>query len=235
MSRPVRAAIAALLLLSAGCATGAGGGLPDDPVLKPYEPKRWVGTPKSGLRVIVQEDHSSPLVSIVTSVGVGATADPKGVEGLAHFVEHLVFRSKPFGGDTQYWDLLKRTGGFFNASTSWDFTTYYTTAHKDQLESLMRLEAWRIMNTVGGVTTDVFTTEREVVRNELRQRWETTPGNKMFDLLFDSLYPVGHPLRRPIGGTHDSLTAAKLEHAQAFVKEHYRPDNTTITIVGDVT
>jgi zinc protease len=235
MSRSVWAAIAALLLLSAGCATGAGGGLPDDPVLKPYEPKRWVGTPKSGLRVIVQEDHSSPLVSIVTSVGVGATADPKGVEGLAHFVEHLVFRSKPFGGDTQYWDLLKRTGGFFNASTSWDFTTYYTTAHKDQLETLMRLEAWRIMNTVGGVTSQVFDTEREVVRNELRQRWETTPGNKMFDLLFDSLYPVGHPLRRPIGGTHESLTAAKLEHAQAFVKEYYKPDNTTITIVGDVT
>ena len=235
MFRPVCAKIAALLLLSAGCATGGAGGLPDDPVLKPYEPKRWVGTPKSGLRIIVQEDHSSPLVSIVTSVGVGATADPQGVEGLAHFVEHLVFRSKPFGGDTQYWDMLKRTGGFFNASTSWDFTTYYTTAHKDQLEMLLRLEAWRIMNTVGGVTAQVFDTEREVVRNELRQRWETTPGNKMFDLLFDSLYPVGHPLRRPIGGTHESLTAAKLEHAQAFVKQHYGPDNTTITIVGDVT
>ena len=56
----------------------------------------------------------------------------------------------------------------------------------------------------------------------------------MFDLLFESLYPAGHPLRRPVGGTHDSLTAAKLEHAQAFVKEHYRPDNCTITIVGDV-
>ena len=133
-----------------------------------------------------------------------------------------------------YWDILKRTGGFFNASTSWDFTTYYTTAHKDQLELMMRLEAWRMMNTVGGVTPEVFNTEREVVRNELRQRWETTAGNKMFDLLFDSLYPVGHPLRRPIGGTHESLTASKLEHAQAFVKEHYRPDNATITIVGDV-
>jgi zinc protease len=235
-SRHPRGACAALAcsILASACATGSGAGLPDDPVLKPYEPKRWVGTPKSGLRVIVQEDHSSPLVSLVTSVGVGATADPQGVEGLAHFIEHLVFRSKPFGGDQQYWDLLKRTGGFFNASTSWDFTTYYTTAHKDQLELLMRLEAWRVLNTIGGVTAEVFDTEREVVRNELRQRWETTPGNKMFDLLFDSLYPTGHPLRRPVGGTHESLSAARLEHAQAFVKQHYKPDNVVITIVGDV-
>jgi hypothetical protein len=92
--RPRRMVALSLLLSAAACATN---GLPDDPVLKEYEPKRWVGTPKSGLRVIVQEDHSAPLVSIVTSFGVGATSDPKGMEGLAHFIEHLVFRSKPFG------------------------------------------------------------------------------------------------------------------------------------------
>jgi len=165
---------------------------------------------------------------------VGATADPKGKEGLAHFVEHLVFRSKPFGGDQQYWDILKRTGGSFNASTSWDFTNYTTMAHKDHLKLLLQLEAWRLLDTVGGVTADVFKTEREVVRNELRQRWETTPGNRIFDLLFESLYPAGHPLRRPVGGTHDSLTASQLADAQAFVKQHYRPDNAVITIIGDV-
>ena len=75
-----------------GCAAA---GLPDQPVLKDYDPEQWVGTPKSGLRVIVQEDHSSPLVTVVSTFGVGATSDPKGVEGLAHFVEHLVFRSQP--------------------------------------------------------------------------------------------------------------------------------------------
>jgi zinc protease len=99
---------------------------------------------------------------------------------------------------------------------------------------MLQLEAWRLLDTIGGVTPEVFKTEREVVRNELRQRWETTPGNKMFDLLFESLYPPGHPLRRPVGGTHESLDAAKLEAAQAFVKSYYRPDNCTITIVGDV-
>jgi zinc protease len=234
MFRPLRATIAALLLLSAGCATGLGAGLPDEPKLGDYEPKRWVGTPKSGLRIIVQEDHSSPLVNVVTSFGVGATADPKGKEGLAHFVEHLVFRSKAFGGDQPVWDILKRTGGSFNASTSWDFTNYTTMAHKDHLKLLLQLEAWRLLNTVGGVTADEFKTEREVVRNELRQRWETTAGNKLFDLLFESLYPVGHPLRRPVGGTHESLTASQLEDAQAFVKQHYRPDNAVITIIGDV-
>jgi zinc protease len=232
---PGAPALACLLALSGaagtGCAT-AGSGLPDDPVLGNYEPTRWVGTPKSGLRIIVQEDHSSPLVSVVAAYGVGGTSDPKGIEGMAHLVEHLVFRSRPDGGPV-YWDLLKRMGGSFNASTSWDFTTYYTTVHKDHLETLLRLEAWRLTNTVTGVTPAEFLTEREVVRNELRQRWETTAGNKMFDLLFESLFPAGHPLRKPIGGTHESLTASKLEHAQAFVKEHYRPDNCSIAIVGD--
>jgi zinc protease len=79
----------------------------------------------------------------------------------------------------------------------------------------------------------VFKTEREVVRSELRQRWETTASNKLFDMVFESLYPASHPLRRPIGGTHESLNAATLDHAKAFVKDFYKPDNCTIVVSGD--
>lgn len=233
---PLEAALLAAALLaatlSAGCATG---GLPDKPELKPYEQPQWVAPLKSGLRVIVQEDHSAPLVTVVATYGVGATSDPKGVEGMAHFVEHLVFRSKPGGGDTQYWDHLKRMGALtFNAYTSHDVTSYYVVAHKDNLHQIMQLEAWRMARTLDGVTPEVFKTEREVVRNELRQRWETTFGNRLWDNIFDALYPKTHPLNRPVGGTHESLTAATLDHAKAFVKEHYRPENCTIVISGDV-
>jgi zinc protease len=228
--RPLPAVVLAVAL--AACATGGAGGLPDSPVVKDYEAKEWVAPLKSGLRVIVKEDHSAPQVTIVSVYGVGATADPKGVEGLAHFVEHLAFRSRP-GGGPQYWDVLKRMGAFFNATTSHDLTSYYTVAHKSNLHQMMQLEAWRLARTVEGVTPEVFKTEREVVRNELRQRWESTVGNKMFDLIFSSLFPDGHPLRRPVGGTHDSLTRTQLTDAQKFVKDHYTPDNCTIVIAGD--
>jgi zinc protease len=213
----------------------ASAGLPDQPVLKEYNPEQWVGTPKSGLRIIVQEDHSSPLVTVVSTFGVGAKNDPRGMEGLAHFVEHLVFRSRPGGGEERVWDLLKQVAVSFNATTSWDFTNYFITTHKDNFPLVMQLEAWRLARTIDGVSPQVFATEKEVVRNELRQRWETSQGNRLFDMVFETLFPAEHPLRRPIGGTHESLTAATLEHAKKFVEDHYRPDNCTIVIVGDIT
>src|SRR6185436_17024432 len=67
-----------------------------------------------------------------------------------------------------------------------------------------------------------------------RQRGETTVGSKQFDLVFQALFPAGHPLSRPVVGTHESLSAATLEHARKFVKDYYRPDNCTIVIAGDV-
>jgi zinc protease len=227
-----RLALPLVTVVASACATGGGGGLPDSPVIKDYDAPEWVAPLKSGLRVIVKEDHSAPQVTIAAVYGVGATSDPKGIEGMAHFVEHLAFRSRP-GGGPQYWDVLKRMGANFNASTSWDFTSYYTIAHKSNLAQMMQLEAWRLARTVEGVSPEQFKTEREVVRNELRQRWETTIGNKMFDLILSGLYPEGHPLRRPVGGTHESLTRAQLADAQKFVKDFYAPDNCTIVIAGD--
>ncbi|HEY0713295.1 MAG TPA: insulinase family protein, partial [Polyangia bacterium] len=226
------ARIAGLLGLLPMLACATGGGLPDEPVMKPYEPVEWVANLGSGLRVIVKEDRSAPQVTIATVFGAGASSDPKGLEGIAHLVEHLAFRSRP-GGGPQYWDVLNRIGADKNAWTSHDLTGYYTIAHKSNLHQMMQLEAWRLVRTLDGVTPEVFTTEREVVRNELRQRWETTINNRMFDLIFEQLYPVGHPLRRPVGGTHDSLSAIKLSDIQAFVKEQYRPENCTIVIAGD--
>jgi zinc protease len=214
----------------AGCAATQ---LPDEPKWREYSQPQWVSPMKSGMRVLVEEDHSAPLVTVVSVVGVGGTGDPKGKEGLAHFIEHLVFRSR-FAGGEPCWEHLNRLGGNPNATTGADFTTYFTTVHKDNLHQLMQLEAWRLARTIEGVTPEVFKIEREVVRNELRQRRETTIGNKMFDLLLMALFPPGHPLARPMAGTHESLLAASLDDAKAFVKEHYRADNYTVVISGDV-
>ena len=155
-------------------------------------------------------------------------------EGLAHIVEHLVFRSLPGDGKRPLWDVLKRTGASFNASTSADLTSYYAIAHKDRLPELLQLEAWRLTHTLDGVSDADFETERGVVENELRQRYETTIGSRTFDELFARLYPKGHSLSRPIAGTHTSLAAATLADARDFAAAHYRPETCTIVIAGDV-
>jgi zinc protease len=220
----------ALLVSSLSCARLE---LPDNPVLPDYSVPQKDFQLDSGLRILVQEDHSTQLVVVAAVYGVGGVADPAGREGLAHFVEHLAFRSRP-GGTRQLWDVLKRTGAAFNASTAADLTTYYEIAHKDRLGDLLQIEGWRLTHTLDGVTSDVFDIEREVVRNELRQRGETTVGNRMFDEILAQLYPPQHPLGRPLAGNHQSLSTATLADAQKFVADHYGPPNCTIVIAGDV-
>jgi zinc protease len=225
---PRRCFLALVAASTLGCAAA---GLPDKPLPKDYSLPMKNFPMASGLRVVVQEDHSAPTVVVASFYGVGSSSDPKGVEGLAHFVEHLAFRTRP--GGIQLWDHLKRTGAFFNASTAWDRTEYHSLAHKDQLNDLLQLEAWRLSRTLEGVTPEVFATEREVVRNEKRLSGETA-GSRNFDLLAEALFPKGHPLSRSVVGSHESLSAATLDHAKAFVKEHYRPDNCVIVVRGDV-
>jgi zinc protease len=215
-----------------GCAAAE---LPDKPMPKPYELAQMDFPLKSGLRVLVQEDHSAPVVAVVVTFHVGSTADPKGKEGLAHFVEHLAFRTKFADGQT-IWDRLRRMGaqGNFNATTWWDFTNYFTTVSKDYLEDLLQQEVWKIRHIVEGVTPEVFAIEKEVVRNELRLDSESNVGPKTIDLLAEALYPVDHPMHRPTIGSHASLDAITLDDVKAWVKEHYKPENCTIVVAGDV-
>ena len=215
-----------------GCAAAE---LPDKPMPKPYTLSQMDFPLKSGMRVLVQEDHSAPVVAVVVTFRVGSTDDPKGKEGLAHFVEHLAFRTKFADGET-IWDRLRHMGaqGNFNATTWWDFTNYFTTVSKDYLEDLLQQEVWKIRHIVEGVTPEVFAIEKEVVRNELRLGNETGIGGKAVDILAESLYPVDHPMHRPTIGTHASLDSITLEDARAWVKKNYKPENCTIVVAGDV-
>jgi zinc protease len=182
---------------------------------------------------VVQEDPSSDLVVVASVYGSGGTSETPGKEGLAHLIEHLAFRSR-FDG-FPLWDHLKRMGALdFNAFTSEDVTGYYVAAHKDNLEKMLQLEAWRLGRTLEGVTAEEFAVEREVVRNERRQRHETTINNELFEQVLHALFPKGHPLAGSVGGTHDSLSNLTLEDARAFVKAHYRPENCTIAVSGPV-
>ncbi|NTX59486.1 insulinase family protein [Myxococcus sp. CA051A] len=188
----------------------------------------------SGLRVVVEQDTRAPVVAVVALVGTGGSSDPVGKEGLAHVVEHLAFRSR-HAGSPSVWTRLEDVGaGQFNAFTSLDHTLYQTLAPKESLAALLKMEGQRMSAPLAGVTPEVFAVEREVVRNELRQRNETGYVGQVFSWMHAAAYPAEHPYSRPIIGTHESLTALALADAQRFARNHYRPDNITLVIAGDV-
>ncbi|WP_415835091.1 M16 family metallopeptidase [Corallococcus soli] len=127
----------------------------------------------SGLRVVVERDARSPVVAMVAVVGAGGTSDPAGKQGLAHLVEHLAFRSRLTGSASVKARMEAAGAGYSNGSTNLDYTTYETMAPKEALATLVKLEGQRLSAPIAGISPEVFAVEREVVRNELRQRNET--------------------------------------------------------------
>ncbi len=193
----------------------------------------------SGLRVLFQPDHSVPVVSITYVSDRGSTADPEGLEGIAHVVEHLWFRSKQLDANGQrlpkIWDVLEDLGAEINAFTADDQTVYMTVGPREQLEALMRIERLRLLSAVEGVTADVLAVEIDVVRNELRMRYENSTG-AVWGALNVLLYPRSHPYGKAAFagiGSHESLNNITIEDVQQFVKKNYGPSLTTIVVAGD--
>ncbi len=188
----------------------------------------------SGLRIVVEEDHSAPVVAVVNLVGVGAADDPAGKEGLAHLVEHLAFRSRP-DGKFSVWDMLHYSGAAkVNASTIFDATLYHELAPRESLPALLRIEANRLSQPVVEIDPKVFDVEREVVRNELRQRSETDRFGQVLGHIQQAIFPGPHRYARPVAGTHESLLAITSDDVQQFIHRHYRLDNATLVISGDI-
>ncbi len=183
----------------------------------------------SGLTVLMQSDRSHPIVSIMSVVNHGSADDPPGKEGTAHFVEHTWFRSV-HGDLPPIMDVIQDLGTMFNATTHIDWTDYRTVASSEYLPLLLRLESLRLTEPYIGVTEDQIDIEREVVRNEWRRRNEQSQ-NLVFDYIKKAVYPEDHGYSR--SSTHDSLDNIRLADLQKYFDDHYKPDNTTIMVVGD--
>ncbi len=200
--------------------------------LDEYELKIRDYTFPSGVRIIFQEDHTQPIVSITSVIDRGSSHDPEGLEGIAHLVEHLWFRSIHGENAPKVWDILKEVGANLNASTANDWTNYMTVGPREALIPLLELEGLRLSEPVEAVTEEEVNLEREIVRNELRMRYENDGGSALY-YLWDKLYPKGHPYSRLGIGTHDSLNNITLKDVQDFCQKNYRPENATIVVVGD--
>ncbi|HEV7898377.1 MAG TPA: pitrilysin family protein [Planosporangium sp.] len=188
----------------------------------------------NGLRVVVSEDHSAPVVAVNLWYDVGSRHEPAGQTGFAHLFEHLMFEGSVHVGKTEHMRLVQGSGGSLNATTNPDRTNYFETLPVEHLELALWLEADRMGGLVPALTQETLDNQREVVKNERRQRYDNVPYGDAWLRLLPLLYPPGHPYHHATIGSMEDLNAAALETFQAFHQRYYAPNNAVLTVVGDV-
>lgn len=185
----------------------------------------------NGLRVLMVEDHSAPVVNLQVWYHVGSKDERPGRTGFAHLFEHLMFKGSAHVGPDEHSRIIESVGGVDNAGTSFDYTVYWQTFPSNYLERVIWLEADRLASL--NVDEANFQSEREVVKEERRNRYENSPYGLVAEDLYAAAFSA-HPYRHlPIGSMED-LNRASLEDVQDFFRTFYRPDNATLVIVGDV-
>ncbi|HMB77365.1 MAG TPA: pitrilysin family protein [Kiloniellaceae bacterium] len=203
--------------------------LPREGSAKVFDPE--VFTLDNGLQVVVIPNRRAPIVTQMIYYKVGAADEAPGESGLAHFLEHLMFKGTSRYGPGEFSRIVAENGGRENAFTSWDMTAYFQTVARDRLEIVMDLEADRMTNLV--LTDDVVLPEREVVREERRSRVGNNPGSQLNEAMQASLY-LNHPYRTPVIGWDHEISALSTEAALAFYRRWYAPNNAVLVIAGDV-
>jgi zinc protease len=186
----------------------------------------------NGLRVVLEQDPSAPLVAVNLWYHVGSKNERPGRTGFAHLFEHMLFQGSEHAGN-RHFALIQERGGTANGSTSFDRTNYYETLPSSELELALWLEADRMGFLLGGLTQEKFDNQREVVKNERRFRVDNQPYGTWMEKGFELLFPPGHPYHWPIIGYMADLEAASLDDVREFFKTYYLPNNAVLSIVGD--
>jgi len=189
-------------------------------------------TLKNGLEVVLRPDHDLPNVAIVSSVHAGARNDPRGYEGLAHYVEHLTFREAQSLASAN--DLYKQAGATgVNATTARDTTDYFAQLPRAQIERGLWLEARRIAIGLDTLTAGPAEEEHQVVLREHELRFRSDLSHELATLLAESIFPEGHPYHTLGLGKESSVEALTLADARWFFARYYRPDRIRLSLVGD--
>jgi len=188
----------------------------------------------NGLEVILSQDRTLPLVTVDIWYHVGAANEEPTRTGFAHLFEHMMFTGSKHVPRGLADKLLEAAGASdSNASTSFDRTNYYDTLPSNQLELALWTHADRMGYLLDSLDQKALSNQQDVVRNERRERIENQPYGIVDEAVFRSLFPVGHPYRPYIMGSHADIQAARLADVRDFFKRYYRPNNATLTIVGD--
>jgi len=185
----------------------------------------------NGLKVFTVRDTTTPNVSVQVWYGVGSKDDPEGRSGFAHLFEHMMFKATRNMPNETLDRLTEDVGGFNNASTYDDFTNYYEVVPANHLERLIWAEADRMGSLV--IDEAAFASERDVVKEELRQRVLADPYGRLFALYMPQQSFTAHPYKRPGIGSIEELDAATVDDVRAFHATYYRPDNAALIVAGN--
>ncbi|XVX21303.1 M16 family metallopeptidase [Actinomycetota bacterium] len=189
----------------------------------------------NGLRVIVSPDHTAPVVTVNLWVGVGSRHEQPGRTGFAHLFEHLMFQGSRNVAKGEHFECLMAAGGRLNATTWFDRTNYFETVPREALDLALWLEADRHGHLLDAVTQDNLDNQRDVVKEEKRQRYDNVPYGHALMEVYAAVFPEDHPYHHPTIGSMEDLDAASLEDVHAFFRRYYGPRNTVLTLCGDVT
>src|SRR3712207_3573149 len=188
----------------------------------------------NGLRVVASPDHQTPTVAVNLWYDVGSRDEEPGRTGFAHLFEHLMFQGSTHVPSGQHIGLLQAAGASVNATTWFDRTNYFQTLPTGGLDLALWLEADRMGTLLEALTQESLDNQREVVKEEKRQRYDNVPYGDVMERLIALTFPAGHPYGHTTIGSMDDLNAATLEDVQTFFRTYYMPSNAVLSIVGDI-
>lgn len=186
----------------------------------------------NGMEVVVVEDNRAPVVKHMVWYRVGAADEPRGISGIAHFFEHLMFKGTDEIPDGAFSKIVKANGGVDNAFTSYDYTAYHQRIAADRLELVMKMEADRMTDLV--ITQDHVDTEREVVIEERNSRTDNSPNSQFWEQMNAALY-MNHAYGVPVIGWRREIELINYDQLMEFYRRYYAPDNAILVVAGDVT
>ena len=212
---------AVAVLLAAAGAIGA---------VRPPKLEYKLTTLPNGLTVVLEEDHSTPIVHLQLWYHVGSKNEKPGRTGFAHLFEHLMFKGSKNVAAEAHTSMVASVGGQSNAYTTDDETVFWETVPAQYLPMILWLEADRMATLK--VDKDTFTNEREVVKEERRMRVDNQPYGRLNEIIYDQAFTV-HPYKHATIGSMKDLEAASVEDVRDFYRTYYVPSNATLALVGD--
>jgi zinc protease len=191
-------------------------------------------TLSNGLEVVLHEDHSDPIVAVATVMHVGSNREKPGKTGFAHFFEHMSFNDSentPQGANRK---LIPEWGGERNGGTWSDGTIYYEVVPKDAFDKILWIDSDRLGFMINTVTKEALEAEKQVVKNEKRERVDNAPYGYTEEIIRANLYPKDHPYNWTVIGSLPDLQAATLDDVKEFYDLYYGANNATLVIAGDI-
>jgi len=187
----------------------------------------------NGLRVVLSQDRTVPVVAVNLWYGVGSRNERAGKTGFAHLFEHMMFQGSSHVPKNKHFELVERAGGTLNASTWFDRTNYFETLPSHDLDLALWLESDRMGWMLPAMDQEKLDNQRDVVKNEKRQRYDNQPYGDWDERLQALVYPEDHPYHHTVIGSMADLEAATLDDVSSFFETYYRPNNAVLTLAGD--